>query len=70
MTDGSFITITTIIALLVIAPSIDNQNPAGSFIRLVIHRTQFHNFTITESSTVLETITTHIEMVNCPHFVE
>lgn len=39
MTDGSFITITTIIALLVIAPSIYNHNPTGSFIRLVNHGT-------------------------------
>lgn len=58
MTDGSFITITTIIALLVIAPSIYNQKPTGSFIRLVNHRTQPLNFIITESSAVLETITT------------
>lgn len=66
MTDGSFITITTIIALLVIAPSIYNQKPTGSFIRLVNHRTR--NFVITESPTVLETITTLSEMVNSPHF--
>lgn len=70
MTDGSFITITTIIALLVIAPFIYNQNPTGSFIRLVNHRTQPRNFIITESSAVQEMITTLSEMVNSPHFLE
>lgn len=69
MTDGSFITITTLIARLVIGPFISNQNPTGAFIRLVDGRARPPNFIMTESSTVPETITT-LEMVNCPHILE
>lgn len=68
MTDGSFITITTIIALLVIAPTIYDQNATGGLKRLVNHTTRLHNFIRTRSSTVLQTITTLREMLKRPNF--